>query len=255
MGRDTLAHVGGERVEIDRRKGRVEAGEDRVLDIPCLAGGGAIDHQRLQPLDHHRAAELHRRGPAIDLGDRRQVHAESIERLRSGLRLGAAAEDRDLEAGLQHRRHHRSFEIVGTACGHGLRGPLLGRGGSRVDIDEDLAGLQPFGRFDRYRLGPIGSDGREDEGRAYAGFLRRSSTSDAELLRCGFQTAPGLAAEEQVIDADGDALIRQQPARKGLADLAEADEGDRRRVGACHCWLLLAFRPARRFGQSHSAIK
>ena len=175
-----LEEVGALLLPIDRRKGFRERGQHRVLDAIGARGGEALDHHRLQPLDHDAAAHFGRRGDAELVARDLGVEAEHGEQRRQfGRRRGRRATaapccDRAAPRSSPRLRHS------GRGRPNPRPGAQLGAGRGRIEIEKPgaLGRIAPAQAL-RHRHGLARRHRGDDE----IGAARRDSACEADKRR------------------------------------------------------------------------
>ena len=210
----------GARRPVRPRPARVERGRDLVGDAGLARGEEAFGGQRLDPLHHHRAQHLDRRGAADRPVDPARAEAQRGKR---GAGVGPADQQRHREPRGMDRRHHRDVGIGGARRLDQPRRFLLGLRRDAVEIAIKRARRDRPGR----RLGRgqrlVGRDQREDE----PGPGKRL----AQACRAGHAAARIIGAlgggERGILGLDviGDG-VGAPGGGEGHARLAEADQSD-----------------------------
>ena len=146
---DPLEEVAGLLLPVDAGKRLAQRRDHRLLDAVAAGRGEALDHHRLEALDHHAAAHL-RGARDAELGARDPGgEAELVQRRQTVLGVGAAQQQRHLEAMRRHRGHHGAFDVAGAAARDLLGRRDLGARRRRVEIEEEAAGGQRRARMPR----------------------------------------------------------------------------------------------------------
>ena len=126
--------VGTSLLPVDAGEGLGQRGNDVVFHAVFAGRGVALNHQRLQPLDHHAAAHFDGAGDTNIGADRLGIHAKNAQTRGDGRRLRTAQEHGHADAVGRDAGHDAGLDVMRTSGFDELGGLLFGAGRGRVEV-------------------------------------------------------------------------------------------------------------------------
>src|SRR5512143_3019805 len=158
-----LKEVGALLLPVDAGERLLQRRDHGVFHAVVARRGEGFDRHRLEAFDHHAAAHLGGRRNSETLARDLRRKAEVAQQRQQRRCVGAAEQQRHLDAVRWHRGHHRAFDITATGGIDGFGRADLGARRRRVEVEKEAAARQRWRARLRHRHRLARGDRADDQ--------------------------------------------------------------------------------------------